>query len=218
MAPPWVSQLSFPNPPMIAANNASSPMNIAGRTFSVHKQAGGLHLRIALPDGTASDFARDLAKLGGVRVVRRPESVGRGTCFLAHCPGFKLVLSTDEAGGPMLALVSRAPVEVGSEKPSQLSDLLTVLMREQLSRPTGTSSSRNGFAFGKEARSSQNKGAVPLRPKAFSAAGFSGKKKPSLSAEGQPLGQTALRPGKPLARRTPLSRKTPLRRGRISRL
>jgi hypothetical protein len=50
-------------------------MSIAGRPFSVRERAGGLlNLRIALQGSTASELARELAALGGVRVVRGPES------------------------------------------------------------------------------------------------------------------------------------------------
>ena len=97
---------------MIAANDAPSlPMTIAGYPVSIHERAGGLlNLRITLRSGTVLEFVRDLAALGGVRVVRGPESVGRGTCFLAHCPGFKVVLSSGESEGAVLALVSRVPM------------------------------------------------------------------------------------------------------------
>ena len=75
--------------------------------------------------------------------------MARGTCFLAHCPGFKLVLSAHEADGSMSLLVSREPTEAGSEKMPQLSSMLTLLMQAQPSRPSDTSPWRKGFAFGK---------------------------------------------------------------------
>lgn len=180
-------------------------MTIAGRAFSIRDRVGGLlNLRVALQDITASEFARDLAALGGVRVVRGPESLGRGNCFLAHCPGFKVVLSADEADGSISALVSRVPTELGSEEKSELRATLTLLMQGRVSRPSDTSPWRRGFTFGKPAKPSPIPGAPPVRQKAFSAASFSGKKK--LSPSAQPLRQTALRPGKPLARKTPLLR------------
>lgn len=197
---------------MIAANDLSVPMIIAGRAFTIRDRAGGLlNLRVALQDSTASEFARDLAALGGVRVVRGPESLGRGSCFLAHCPGFKVVLSADEADGSMSALVSRVPTELGSEEKSELSATLTLLMQGQVSPRSATSPWRRGFTFGKSAKPSSVPGAPLVRQKAFSAASFLGKKK--LSPSAQPLRQTALRPGKPLARKTPLVRHKPLRSG-----
>jgi hypothetical protein len=200
---------------MIAANDLAPPMSIAGRPFSVRERASGLlNLRIALQGSTASKFARDLAMLDGVRVVRGPESIGRGTCFLAHCAGFKLVLSADEDAGLMSVLVSRAPTEVGSEKASQLSATLTLLMQEQPRRPSDTSPWRKGFTFGKTTAPRRIAGAPQPVDRAFSAGSFLGKKKPSLSAAAQPLRQTSLHPGKPLARKTPLSRRTPLSRGK----
>jgi len=196
---------------MIAANDSSVPMTIAGRAFSIRDRAGGLlNLRVALHDSTASEFARDLAALGGVRVVRGPESVGHRNCFLAHCPGFKVVLSADEDDGSMSALVSRIPTELGSEEKSELSATLTLLMQGQVSWRSATSPWRRGFTFGKPAKPSPIPGAAPVQ-KAFSAANFARKKK--LSPSAQPLRQTALRPGKPLARKTPLVRHKPLRRG-----
>jgi hypothetical protein len=135
---------------MIAANNLASTINIAGRSFSIRDRAGGLlNLRVALHGSTALELARDLAALDGVRVVRGAESIGRGTCFLVRCLGFKLVLSAEEADKSMSALVSRVPTDVGSEKTSELSATLTLLMQEQPSRPSDSSPWRKGFAFGK---------------------------------------------------------------------
>lgn len=196
---------------MIAPNDLSVPMTIAGRAFSIRDRAEGLlNLLVALPDSTASEFARDLGGLGGVRVVRGPESLGRGNCFVAHCPGFKVVLSANEADGSMSALVSRIPTELGSEEKSELSATLTLLMQGQVARRSATAPWRRGFTFGEPAKPPPISGAPPARQKAFSAASF-GKKK--LSPSAQPLRQTALRPGKPLARKTPLVRHKPLRSG-----
>jgi hypothetical protein len=198
---------------MTAANDLSVPKTIAGRAFSIRNRGGGLlNLRVALQDSTASEFARDLTALSGVRIVMGPGSLGRGDCFLAHCPGFKAVFSADESDGSMSALVSRVPTEAGSEKTSELSAMLTLLMQEQLSKPDTPSPWRPGFTAGKLAKPSPIPGAAPVRQKAFSAASVSGKKKPSPSS--RPLRQAALRPGKPLARTTPLVRHKPLRRSR----
>jgi hypothetical protein len=203
---------------MIAANDLSSPMNIAGRPFSIRERSGGLlNLRVALLGSSASQFARDLAALGGVRVVRGPESIGRGTCFLVHCPGFKVVLSPCEAEAAISALVSRVPIEVGSEMTSELTATLTILMREQSPRPSDTSTWRKGFTFGRQQTSSRIAGAPQTQHQSFSAASFVGKRKPFQSGDAPLLRQTALRPGKPLARKTPLTRRTPLARGKSSR-
>jgi hypothetical protein len=199
---------------MTVANDSAAPMTLAGRPFSVRERVGGLlNLRVAIHGGAASDFAQDLAALSGVRVVRGPESMGRGTCFLAHCPGFKLVLSGHKTDGSLSLLVSRAPTEVGAEKTSQLSSVLTLLMQAQPSGPSDASPLQKGFAFGKTTPPRPITSPLP-RPQSFSAASFLRKRKPSPSAPALPLRQTALRPGKPLARGKPLVRRTPLGRGK----
>jgi hypothetical protein len=133
---------------MIAANDLASPMNIAGRPFSIRERSGGLlNLRVALLGSSASQFARDLAALDGVRVVRGPASIGRGTCFLVHCPGFKIVLSPGESEAAMSALVSRVPMEVGSEMTSELTSTLTILMREHRRRTGATREGRPAAAL-----------------------------------------------------------------------
>ena len=203
---------------MIAANDLASPMNIAGRPFSIRERSGGLlNLDVALLGSSASQFARDLAALGGVRVVRGPESIGRGTCFLVHCPGFKVVLSPDESEAVMSALVSRVPMEVGSEMTSELTATLTILMREQPPKPSDTSTWRKGFTFGRQRTSSRIAGAPQSQHQSFSAASFLGKRKPLPAGDATPLRQTALRSGQPLTRKTPLTRRTPLARGKNGR-
>jgi hypothetical protein len=193
-------------------------MNIAGRPFSIRERSGGLlNLRVALLGSSASQFGRDLAALGGVRVVRGPESIGRGACFLVHCPGFKVVLSPCESEAAMSALVSRVPMDVGSEMTSELTATLTILMRQQPPRPSDTSTWRKGFTFGRQQTSSRIAGAPPIQHQSFSAASFLGKRKPLQAGDAPLLRQTALRPGQPLARKTPLTRGTPLARGGNSR-
>ena len=219
MSPSWLSQVHLPELRLIAANDSPSPpRTIAGYPFSVHGRAGGLlNLRIALQGGTGLELVRALAALGGVRVVRGPESVGRGSCFLAHCPGFKVVLSADEPEGAMLALVSRVPMDVASEMTSELTATLTLLMREQSPKPSDRSTRRKGFTFGRQQTPSRTWGMPPLQPKAFSAASFQRKMKPSQAGDAPLLRQTAFPQGKPLARKTPLTRRTPLARGKNSR-
>jgi hypothetical protein len=200
---------------MIAANDLAPPINIAGRPFSIRERAGGLlNLRVDLLGSSASQFAQDLAAQGGVRVVRGPESIGRGTCFLVHCPGFKMVLTAGESEAAMSALVSRVPIEVGSEMTSELTATLTILMREQPPRPSDTSTWRKGFTFGIQQTSSRIAGAPQNQHQSFSAASFLGKRKPLEAGDAPLLRQTALRPGKPLARKTPLTRRTPLAKGK----
>jgi len=45
------------------------------------------------------DLARALARLEGVRVTAGPTMVSRGDCYLVHCAGFKLVLSSPAPRG-----------------------------------------------------------------------------------------------------------------------
>jgi hypothetical protein len=97
---------------MVVATDASPLLTIAGYTVASLDRAGGmLSLRIGLHGGTLADLARALGRLDGVRVTSGPEADGRERCYIAHCPGFKLVVSSpaNEAGEVALALVSRAP-------------------------------------------------------------------------------------------------------------
>ena len=97
---------------MSVATDASPLLTIAGHTVVSLDRAGGLlHLRVGLQGGSLVDLARALGKLDGVRVTSGPEAAGRERCFIAQCPGFKLVVSSPaaEAGEFALALVSRAP-------------------------------------------------------------------------------------------------------------
>jgi hypothetical protein len=88
-------------------------LTIAGHTVAALDRAGGLlSLRVGLQGGSLADLARALGKLDGVRVTTGgPEAAGRERCYVAHCPGFKLVVSSPagEAGDFALALVSRTP-------------------------------------------------------------------------------------------------------------
>ena len=70
-----------------------------------------LSLRISLGDGSFVELARALAKLDGVRVTSGPEGIGSDRCCVAHCPGFKMVVSSPggQGEGFALVLVSRAP-------------------------------------------------------------------------------------------------------------
>jgi hypothetical protein len=86
-------------------------LTIAGHSVALVDRAGGmLSLRISLGEGSLDELARALAKLDGVRVTSGPEGFGGDRCCVAHCPGFKMVVSSPgREEGFALALVSRAP-------------------------------------------------------------------------------------------------------------
>src|SRR5687767_5817524 len=97
---------------MSLAIDASPLLTIAGHAVVSLDRAGGLlSLRVGLPGGSLIDLARALDRHDGVRVTSGPEAAGRERCYIAHCPGFKLVVSSPggEAGDFALVLVSRAP-------------------------------------------------------------------------------------------------------------
>ena len=179
---------------MAVATNASPPLTIAGYTVASLERAGGmLSLRIGLHGGALADLARALGKLDGVRVTGGAGAAGGESCYVAQCPGFKLVVSSpaNEAGELALALVSRAPqaaLSVMSDLGATLERLMSVPWPPRLPDIGSTTTSRE-----------------PLARKAA-----------SLSP-GKPLARrtASLSPGKPLARRTGLQRKTPLARGRF---
>ena len=107
-------------------------MTIAGHTIAALDRAGGLlSLRVGLQGGSVADLARALGKLDGVRVTTGGPEAGRERCYIAHCPGFKLVVSSPagEAGDFALALVSRAPqaaLSVMSDLGATLERLMSV--------------------------------------------------------------------------------------------
>jgi hypothetical protein len=176
---------------MLAANALSLSTTIAGHAFAVKERNGGiLALRIALAGSTMAELALRLTCLDQVRVTRGPEGLGRGRCYLAHCPGFKMVLSLDEGGESVLGLVSRTPGETAAPPTSALGTLLASLM--EASAAAVAAVPRQGFKFDKPAREDA--------PRQAGAGGAKGLRRTSLAA------------GKPLARKTPLTRKTPLGR------
>src|SRR4029077_12350335 len=87
--------------------------------------------RIVLEDGSLASLARALAKLDGVRVTGGPEGADAARCYIAHCPGFKMVVSAPQGDRTdfALALVSRAP----QATLAVMSDLEATL--ERLMRP-----------------------------------------------------------------------------------
>src|SRR6185369_3044210 len=96
----------------MTAASSTAPLTIAGHTIASLDRAGGmLTLRVALNGGSLVELARALGRLDGVRVTGGSQSAGHERCYIAHCPGFKLVVSSP-VGGPTdfaLALVSRSP-------------------------------------------------------------------------------------------------------------
>jgi hypothetical protein len=117
---------------MAIATDASPLLTIAGHTVASLDRAGGLlSLRVGLRGGSLGDLARALGKLDGVRVTSGPGAAGDERCYVAHCPGFKLVVSSpaNEAGEFALALVSRAPqaaLSVMSDLGATLERLMSV--------------------------------------------------------------------------------------------
>jgi hypothetical protein len=179
---------------MSVATDTSPQLTIAGYTVASLERAGGmLSLRIGLHGGTLADLVRALGRLDGVRVTSGPEADGRERCYIAQCPGFKLVVSSpaNEAGEFALALVSRAPqaaLSVMSDLGATLERLMSVPWPPRLPDLVSKATPRQPFA----------------------------RKTASLSP-GQPFARktASLSPRKPLARKTALQRKTPLARGRF---
>jgi hypothetical protein len=172
---------------------APSPLTIAGHELVSREHAGGLlNLRIALRGEPLIALARALAKLDGVRVTTGPETRGRERCYLVHCPGFKMVLSSPPADAPdhAVALVSRSP-QAALAIMSDLGALLEHLMSE----PPPLAAEK------------------PAREPRSAARETSASNRPST-----PLRRSGLQQGTPLARKTELKRKTPLARGRFNKV
>jgi hypothetical protein len=170
----------------------ATPQMIAGHTFALQDRAGGvLTLRIALRGVPLVALARSLANLDGVRVTGGPEGTGPARCYLVHCLGFKMVLSSDASAEDTadfaLALVSRAP-QAALAIVSDLGRLLDRLMSEPQRLSAPAPADRHG--------SRSATGDPPAAMKRSSA-----------------LRRSAFQQGKPLARKTELRRKTPLARG-----
>jgi hypothetical protein len=139
---------------------ATPPLTIAGHSVALVDRAGGmLSLRVALNGRSFLDLARTLGKLDGVRVTGGPESTGRDRCYVAHCPGFKMVVScADDNAEFALALVSRAPqaaLVVMSDVGAMLEHLMTApsptseVVPPRPSTPPPTSLRRSALASGK---------------------------------------------------------------------
>ena len=150
-------------------------------------------MRIALGGAPLIELARAVDKLDGVRVTGGPALGHRERGYVAHCLGFKMVLSVPAAEDAefALALVSRAP-QAALAVMSELGSVLELLMSEpvQLSEP------------------------APAKKHGI---GHHEKDPPDLSSASAPLRRSTLQQGKPLARKTQLQRKTPLARGRFRR-
>ena len=178
-----------------------TPATIAGHPIEVRDRAGAvLTLRIGLGGASILALAQAISRLDGVRVTGGQGGAGRERGYLVHCQGFQMVLSAmveegagaDSSAVVALALVSRAP-PAALAVTSDLACLLELLMIEpptliEVAPREGASDRRAGEA----------------RPGGFASARTS-----------SPLRSSALKPGKPLARKTPLRRKTPLSRGRF---
>ncbi len=171
--------------------NDVSFATVAGYTFAWAGLTGGagggiLSVRVTLRRASLADLARALGRLPGVRVTSGPAmSAGGGDCYVVHCPGFKMVLSSPEPGTDNAAgLVSRtAPAAVTLT--SELATALDGLMRTA-PRPAATK---------------------PPAPLSDPTAQATDDGPPSSTLRRAPL-----RPGKTLARKAPLTRRTPLRR------
>ena len=190
--------------------NDLSPLTIAGHPFAV--EAGGgksgmsgmtggmLSLRISLGNAPLLDLARALAKLEGVRVTSGPAIVSRGDCYLIHCPGFKMVLSTPVPADDFAqALLSRT-IEPTLAITCELAALFTRLM--SAAPPAELGSAKKPKRIG-----------TPEHQPVSRAETQSG---PGGWARTSVLRRAALQPGKTLIRKTPLARRTPLARGRFS--
>jgi hypothetical protein len=166
---------------MDAIADLAPTTTFAGYPFEVKERIGGLlSLRISLLGGPAAELALRLAGLDHVRVTRGPEALGRGRCYIAQCPGFKVVLSSDEGGESVTALVSRAPTEPAPQpSSSELGTLLAGLMAPAASAAV-VPPARPGFTFHNAARAPLAR--TPLRA-------------------GKPLARKT-----PLTRKTPLRR------------
>jgi len=172
---------------------------VAGYTFAWAGLTGGagggiLSVRVTLRRATLADLARALGRLPGVRVTSGPAmSAGGGDCYVVHCPGFKMVLSSPEPGTDNAAgLVSRtAPVTVTLT--SELATALDGLMRTA-------------------PRSTAAKPSQPTPPPSSQVTPAPSVNAPSDRPPTSTLRRAPLRPGKTLARKTPLTRRTPLRR------
>jgi hypothetical protein len=174
----------------MSAASVPGSLMIAGHPIVALERTGGLlSLRVALQGQSLVEWARTLGKLDGVRVTNGPEGLGRERCFLVHCPGFKVVISTQEGqdADVALALVSRAP----QAALAVISDLGAVL---------------EGLITAPPPIAEPEPEPEP-EPAKVASQGSSLRRGSSLS-RGKPLAQ-----GKPLARTSPLRRKTPLARG-----
>jgi len=109
------------------AGGGSGGIGVGGISGAV--PGGILNVRVALRGRPLVDLARALARVEGVRVTSGPRMMAGGDCYLVHCPGFKMVVSsptpgTDSAQG----LVSRT-AEAAVALTSELALALDRLMR-----------------------------------------------------------------------------------------
>ena len=163
---------------------------VAGYTFAWAGLTGGasggiLSVRVTLRRVALAELARALGRLPGVRVTSGPAmSAGGGDCYVVHCPGFKMVLSSPEPGTDNAAgLVSRtapAAVTLTSELAIALDGLMRTAPRPAATKPAVS---------------------APAAPATD-----------TTDTPTSTLRRAPLRPGKMLTRKTALTRRTPLRR------
>jgi hypothetical protein len=109
------------------AGGGSGGVGVGG--ISGGAPGGILNVRVALRGTPLADLARALARVEGVRVTSGPRMGAGGDCYLVHCPGFKMVVSSPPPGTDSAhALVSRAP-EPTVAVTSELAVALDRLMR-----------------------------------------------------------------------------------------
>jgi len=195
----------------MAPTNDLSQLTIAGHHFAVEGEGNGaraqptggmLRLRISLGNAPLMDLARALAKLGGVRVISGPAIVSRGDCYLVHCPGFKMVLSSPVPADDFAqALLSRT-----IEPTLAITCELAVLFARLMSPPPPPA---------EQPRANKPKRlGTPENPPGSRPGTQNG---PGGWARTSVLRRAALQPGKTLMRKTPLARRTPLARGKFPR-
>jgi len=171
------------------AGGGSGGVGVGGNGVIPGGVPGGiLNVRVALRGTPLADLARALARVEGVRVTSGPRMTA-GECYLVHCPGFKMVVSspapgTDTAQG----LVSRT----ADAAVSVTSDLAVALDRLMRATPAAVV-----------------RAPIVVTPEPIATTGTD----PDSGPPNSTLRRAPLRPGKMLARKAPLARRTPLRRG-----
>jgi hypothetical protein len=106
---------SFGTVPGGRVGNEIAGATLAGYTFAWAGLSGGtsggiLNVRVALRGGPLGNLARALSRVEGVRVTSGPAMAGGGACYVVHCAGFKMVLSSPAPGSDTACgLATRTP-------------------------------------------------------------------------------------------------------------